>query len=232
MIICAPDMTAAVAAKFGVEPCVLVTPGRRAALRQPVKTLADIGLAGAKRGVDVSMYILYIRSVRPTWAISPDVFGNFRATLELWFRYSQLIARYTAPILVAQEFYKARVLDVIMELLHMGVERVALPLRAHPDVSCSARPRLCAERAERALRALCGVAQHVHLLGPALHVLRTLRETLKSCERDGSVVSFDTAAYRRAANSELKRRLGGRWMPRDSSEAVLMLETWLRQALL
>ena len=232
MIICAPDMTTGVASRFGVEPCVLVTLGMRLRRQLMMKTLADTGLAGARRGVDAAMYITYIRNIKPTWAVAPDRFADFRATLALWFRYSHVISKYTIPILVAQEFYRAHVFDAIMELLHMGVERVALPLRMHPDAICALRPRLCAERAERALRALCGVAQHIHLLGPALRVLRKLRGVLKNCEKEGSLVSLDTAAYRRASNSELKRLLGGRWMPRDSREAELMLEAWLRQALL
>jgi hypothetical protein len=231
MIICAPDMSADVAARFGVEPCVLATLGRAGWVRRDVKVLVDVGLTGARRGADVAAYIAYIRRVGPTWAVNPDIFGDFRGTLSQWFRFSQIIARYTEPIFVAQMFYKY--LDTVVDLLRLGlIERVALPLRAHPDASCSVRPRLCAERAERALRALCGAAQHIHLLGPALRVLRSLRDVLVQCERQGTLASLDTVAYRRAANSELKRRLGGRWMPRDSSEATLMLETWLRQALL
>ncbi|MFZ8808111.1 MAG: hypothetical protein ACO2PN_08385 [Pyrobaculum sp.] len=233
MIICAPDMNVEIASRFGVEPCILVTPGMRVASRWSMKILADIGLSGAKHGVDVAMYVAYVRSVKPTWAVVPDRFADFRATLTQWFRYSPSISRYVAPIFVAQVFYRYRYLDVVIDLLRLGlIERVALPLRAHHDVTCSARPRLCAERAERALRILCGAARHIHLLGPALRTLRSLRYVLKQCERHDSVVSIDTSAYRMAANNELKRRLGGRWMPRDSKEAAVMLETWLRQALL
>jgi len=59
-----------------------------------------------------------------------------------------------------------------------------------------------------------------------------LRSALVQCESQGTVVSFDTAAYRRASNSQVKKQLGGRWMPRNSTEAAAMLEAWLRQALL
>jgi hypothetical protein len=104
-------------------------------------------------------------------------------------------------------------------------------MRRHHDVNCALRPRLCAERAERALRALCGYVAHVHLLGPPLRAVRLLRGVLRQCERQGSVVSFDTSAYRRAPNSQIKRQLGGRWQPRNVEEATAMLETWLRQAL-
>jgi len=106
-----------------------------------------------------------------------------------------------------------------------------LPMRQHPDVSCSSEPRLCAERAERALRWLCGAVEHIHLLGPALRSVRILRGALRQCEGQGTAVSFDTGAYRRAPNNTIKRQLGGRWMPNSSEEAAAMLEAWLMQAL-
>ncbi len=232
MIVCAPDLTPEIAERFGVGPCLLATFGGRVPMQRNIKTLADIGLANAKRGVDAVAYIQFVKRIRPTWAIAPDVFGNFRQTLAMWLRYSPLVAKFTAPIFVAQEFYRQHVLDTVMELMRLRiVERVALPMRQHPDVSCSHEPRLCAERAERALRALCGMALHIHLLGPALRAVKTLREVLRQCERQGTAVSFDTSAYRRAPNSAIKRALGGRWQPRNSLEAVAMLEAWLRQAL-
>jgi len=233
MIICAPDMTPEIAARFGVEPCLLATFSGRVPPRREVKVLADIGLANAKRGVDIVAYVQFVRRVKPTWAIVPDAFGDFRATLARWQSYAPLVAKYATPVLVAQEFYKPHVLDTVMELLRTGaVERLALPMRQHPDASCSRRPRLCAERAERALRALCGMAPHVHLLGPALRAVRLLRDALKQCERQGTAVSFDTMAYRRAPNSAIKRQLGGRWQPRNPAEATVMLEAWMRQALI
>jgi len=118
----------------------------------------------------------------------------------------------------------------VLNLAH-EVERVALPMRMHPDVICSRDPRLCAERAERALRWLCGNAAHVHLLGPPLRAVRMLRDVLRQCERQGALVSFDTSAYRRAPNALIKRQLGGRWQPNSAEEATAMLEAWLRQAL-
>jgi hypothetical protein len=163
----------------------------------------------------------------------PDVFGDFRATLAQWFKYSPTIAKFATPILVAQEFHRPRVLDAVADLIRMrAVERDALPMRQHPDVSCSREPRLCAERAERALRVLCGAAQHIHLLGPPLRAVRLLRSALRQCERYGTAVSFDTSAYRRAPNALIKKALGGRWQPRNVAEAQEMLEAWLRQALL
>lgn len=233
MIVCAFDITPEIAARFGVEPCLLTTFGGRAAPpRRGMKVLADIGLASAKRGVDIVAYVQFIKRVRSTWAIVPDRFADFRQTLATWLRYSSTVAKFTVPIFVVQEFYRQHVLDAVMELMHMRmIERVALPMRQHPDVSCSRNPRLCAERAERALRALCGAAPHVHLLGPALRAVRLLRGGLKQCECQGTAVSFDTMAYRRAPNSAVKRQLGGRWQPRNRHEAEEMLEAWLRQAL-
>jgi hypothetical protein len=61
--------------------------------------------------------------------------------------------------------------------------------------------------------------------------VRILKDVMWQCERQGTVVSFDTSAYRRAPNSAIKEQLGGRWMPRNSEEAGMMLEAWLRQAL-
>jgi hypothetical protein len=231
MIACAPDMTAKIAVRLGVEPCVLVVAGGGRPVSK-LKVFLDVGIAGAKRGVDVATYIASTRRIKPTWAVVPDVFGDFRRTLAQWLRYAPLISRYTAPVFVAQEFHKPGILDVLLhDLRRLGVARVALPMRRHPDVSCSSEPRLCAERAERALRALCGAVEHVHLLGPALRSVKMLRGALRQCERQGTVVSFDTSAYRRAPNQQVKRQLGGRWMPNSHEEAVAMLEAWLRQAL-
>jgi hypothetical protein len=234
MIVCTPDMTPEIAEKFGVEPCLLVSLSDKLdnAWAYKMLRLADIGLAVAKSGgFSPAGYLTLIRRARPHWAIVPDVFGNFRATLAMWHRYVHIISKHTQPIFVAQEFHRQRILSALIDLRQLGVARVALPMRQHPDVFCSREPRLCAERAERALRALCGSADHIHLLGPSLRAVRILRDVMLQCERQGSVVSFDTSAYRRAPNSALKRQLGGRWQPRSSEEAVAMLEAWLRQAL-
>lgn len=236
MIVCAPDMTVEIAEKFSIQPCLIISLSR-GNLDNPhhakMWRITDIGLAAAKGGeFSLARYLTLIKRARAHWSIVPDVFGDFRATLAQWFRYAPIISRYAAPIFVAQEFYKPRVLDAVLDLRRMGlVDRVALPMRMHHDVSCSKEPRLCAERAERSLRTLCGVMGHIHLLGPGLRALRILRGTLTQCERQGTVISIDTAAYKRAPNNELKQQLGGRWMPRDSREAEIMLEAWLKQAL-
>ncbi len=236
MIVCAPDMTPEVAARFGVQPCLIISLSRDN-LDNPhapkMWRLVDVGLTVAKSGdLPLARYLTLIRRAKAHWAVVPDVFGDFRTTLALWHRYSPVIAKFAKPIFVAQEFHKPRVLNAALDLVRLRVvRRIALPMRQHPDVSCSREPRLCTERAERAMRTLCGVADHVHLLGPPLRAVRLLRDVLKQCERQGTTVSFDTSAYRRAPNAELKKLLGGRWQPRSAEEAVVMLEAWLRQAL-
>jgi len=223
VIVCAPDMTAEVATRFGVQPCQLITLSIRPP-RRNMDVLVDIGLRAAKQGVDLWRYADLVATVKPTWAICPDVFGDFEKTLELWRRWSPLLSRLTRPIFVIQEFYR-------INMTHVPTDHVALPLRRHRDANCALRPRLCAERAERALRWLCSSVAHVHLLGPPLRAVRLLRDILRRCERQGAVVSFDTSAYRRAPNSHIKKTLGGRWQPSSAKEAVAMLEAWLRQAL-
>jgi len=231
MIACAPDMTPEIAEKYGVEPCILVTLSGfklRLAPNGRVRVLADIGLKAAMSGVNAAEYLALIRRYRATWAIVPDAFGDFRATLALWHRHAPLIARHALPILVLQEFHRWW---PVLHALDLGVERVALPMRRHPDAPCSKEPRLCAERASRALGMLCGRADHVHLLGPALKSLRLLLPRLRDCERQGTLVSFDTIAYHRAPDSETKRAMGGRWQPRSAEESLMLLDAWLKHAL-
>jgi len=217
-------MTLEIAERFGVQPCQLITLSIKPSRRRDVDVLVDIGLRAAKEGVDFWRYADLVATVKPTWAIVPDVFASFEKTLELWRRWSPLLSRLARPLFVFQEFYR-------IDVKHTPTDHVALPMRQHPDVNCALWPRLCAERAERALRWLCGAVSHVHLLGPPLRAVRLLRSASAQCERQGTAVSFDTAAYRRAPNSRIKQQLGGRWQPRTSEEATAMLEAWLRQAL-
>jgi hypothetical protein len=92
MIVCAPDMTVEIAAKFGVQPCQLITLSLRPPLRRDIDILADIGLRAAKEGADLWRYADLVAEVRPRWAIAPDAFGDFYRTLELWRR------PYAAPV--------------------------------------------------------------------------------------------------------------------------------------
>ena len=236
MIVCAPDMTTEIATKFGVKPCLVISLSRDN-LDNPwayeMWRFVDIGLTTAKSGdIPLAHYLTLIKRAKAHWAVVPDKFADFRTTLAQWFRYSLVISRYSTPVFVIHEFYKQRIVNATLDLLRMEIiKHAALPMRQHPDMLCSKEPRLCAERAERALRWLCSSVAHVHLLGPPLRAVRLLRDVLKRCEREGTVVSFDTSAYRRAPNSAIKKALGGRWQPHNSQEAVAMLETWLRQAL-
>jgi len=224
MIVCAPDMTPETAERFGVQPCQLITLSIRPPPRRDMDVLVDIGLRAAKQGVDFWRYADLVAEMRPRWAICPDAFGDYYKTLELWRRWSPLLGRLTRLVFVLQEFYR-------VDIRHIPADHVALPMRRHHDANCALRPRLCAERAERALRWLCGNVAHVHLLGPPLRAMRLLLSVLRQCERQGAVVSFDTSAYRRAPNSHIKKILGGRWQPNSAEEAVAMLEAWLKQAL-
>jgi metal-responsive CopG/Arc/MetJ family transcriptional regulator len=106
MIVCAPDMSADVAAKFGVQPCQLVTLSLKPPLRRGIDILTDIGLRAAKEGADLWRYADLVAEVRPRWAIAPDAFGHFEKTLELWRRWSPLLSRLTRPLFVFQEFYR------------------------------------------------------------------------------------------------------------------------------
>ncbi|MEM4963170.1 MAG: hypothetical protein QXT13_03330, partial [Pyrobaculum sp.] len=160
--------------------------------------LVDIGLRAAKEGVDIWDYVSLIVEVKPRWSICPDAFGDFNKTMELWRRWSPLLSRITRSVFVFQEFYR-------VDPRHIPTDHVALPMRRHPDVNCARRPRLCAERAERALRSLCGYVVHIHLLGPPLRTVRLLKDVMRQCERQGAVVSFDTTAYRRAPNVRIKK---------------------------
>jgi len=224
-------MTQEIAERHGVEPCVLVTLSGFKARLAPngrARVLADIGLRAAISGASIGEYLALIRRARADWAVVPDAFGDFRGTLRLWHRHAPLIARHARPVLVLQEFHRLR---PALHALDLGARRVALPMRRHPDVSCAEAPRLCADRAARALGVLCGAADHVHLLGPALRSLRLLLPRLRECERQGTLVSFDTIAYHRAPDSETKRRMGGRWQPRDAKESLMLLDAWLKHAL-
>jgi hypothetical protein len=189
--------------------------------------LADVGLRAAVSGASIAEYLSLIRRAGASWAIVPDAFGDFRATLAQWHRYASLIARHARPIFVVQEFHR---MWPLWHATDLGIGRVALPMRRHPDASCAERPQLCAERAARALEYLCGQVNHVHLLGPALRSLKLLAPLLRECERRGTLVSFDTTAYHRAPDSRTKAAMGGRWQPRSAEEARALLDAWLGQA--
>jgi len=218
MIVFVPD-----AVRLDAAGC-LCTPHRCDCLSRRRKTLVDIGLRAAQAGADAASYLrLVSRAVAASeeaYAVVPDAFCNPAKTVEHYMRYAPAIRRRGAKaVLVLQSFY--RDFDAYGELIH-DADVVALPARRHCDVSCSAHPRLCAERIERALRWLGST--RVHLLGPAARVLKALGPAALR-----HVHSFDTASYRRAPNMELKMRNGGRWnIPRGAEEEWLL--AWLRQA--
>jgi len=235
VIACAPEMDAEVAERHGVTPCLLAVMGARVRYIPGGAVLVDIGLRRALRGVDVNEYYMYVRRAvspypRPArFAVVPDVFGDFDATLRMYLQYAQLFGRHARPLLAAQDFGR-RLDDVAREAAARGLAYLALPMRRHPDAACARRPDLCAGRAEKALRRLCGRAAHIHLLGPALRSLRALLPALRDCERLGTAVSFDTTAHHMAPNNAVKAALGGRWQAPNGEWAKMMLDAWLAQA--
>jgi hypothetical protein len=206
-------MNLATAEKFGITPCIIVTLANKGkAAREALEErggfvrMADIGLSLAIKGADVRKYIEFLRDVRPHFAICPDAFGNFRETLRLWHRWAPLMRKYTEPVLVIHEPQKYP-----KQLLHvedLGITRAAIPLRRHPDAPCAEAPRLCADRAARAMDHLCGRADHIHLLGPALRALEMLVPRIRECERYGTAVSVDTVVYLRMPTDDMARRAG------------------------
>ena len=235
MLVCAPDMDAEIAERHGVVPCLLATMGARVRYIRGGAILVDIGLRRALNGVDAHEYYMYVRrAVSPypqpaRFAVVPDVFGDFDATLRAYLQYAPAFGKHARPLLVAQDFGR-RLDDVVREAAARGLAYLALPMRRHPDAACARRPDLCAERAEKALRRLCGWAAHIHLLGPALRSLRALLPALRDCERLGTRISFDTTAHHMAPNRTVKAALGGTWQAPNGEWARRMLDAWLAQA--
>jgi len=184
-------------------------------------TLVDVGLRGAQNGVDFTSYLRLVRkavlSSRKTYAIVPDVFCDVDKTIKNFRKYHKMIKQVGAyTILVLQRFYSD--IDAYMALLD-EVDLVALPARRHCDIKCAERPRTCAERIERAMRALRNVK--VHLLGPAAKTLKALGTTLKD------VYSFDTSAYHMAPNAAAKKNANGKWQITSAQITSWLLE-WLK----
>jgi len=225
MIIYVPDPIDISLQRRKIEIGCLCTPSRCGCVSKATPVLIDIGIAAAVHGVQLQEYLRVIKRVSTVvradvYAVVPDVFCDATKTIENWHKYAQIIKRLGAnPVLVLQSFYTD--LDRYMNLID-ETEIVALPSRKHCDATCAARPRLCAERIERALRIL--YQKKVHLLGPALRVLRYLGDTLNQ------IYSFDTAAYHMAPNAKLKEKTDGRYMPRNMSESAEWLMAWLEQA--
>jgi hypothetical protein len=211
----------------GVEVGCLCSLAKCACVGQSDKTLVDIGLTYAQiQTIPLKRYMNLINiAVKhgETYAIVPDVFCDVKKTVANFKRYANAIRQRGAKtVLVLQRFYET--LDVYGDVMY-ETDVVALPAHRHCDVSCTVRPRLCAERISRALIWLARDAKlRVHLLGPAARVLKALGPALED------VYSFDTASYRRAPNSSAKKELGGKWQAPSDEVARQWLLQWLRQA--
>jgi len=193
-------------------------------LSREKKIFVDIGLRAAQSSsFSIFDYLRLIQRVfkkgAEIYAVIPDVFCNSRKTLENFNKYYKIISRYAKTVFVLQYFYVD--IDIYRDVLDV-VDVVALPAHKHCDVTCIARPRVCAERIERALRRLYNYK--IHLLGPVIRTLRILRGTL------WNIYSFDTSSYRKAPNKKAKEKLGGKWQVTDNTVATNWFIEWLKQA--
>jgi len=177
---------------LGVEVGCMCSLSSCECVRRGVPVFVDVGLAGARFGVDFGRYIRLVQRVSAVagdvYAVVPDVFCDVEATVRNWKRWARQVGRHAKTVLVLQRFYEPHELEKYRDIIQ-DAWMAALPSRRHCDVYCLERPRLCAERVERALRVLRGV--EVHLMGPPASVLRALGGVLND------VKSIDTSAYRK-----------------------------------
>jgi len=184
---------------LGVEVGCLCSLSSCECVRRGVPTFVDVGLAGAKYGVDFGRYIRLVQRVSAVvddvYAVVPDAFCDAEMTIRNWKRWARHVKRYAKTVLVLQRFYEDvdKYSDVIQE-----ADLVALPSRYHCDAYCLERPRLCAERIGRVVDVLRGV--DVHLMGPPATVLRALGNVLND------IRSIDTSAYRKLGDRIATRK--------------------------
>jgi hypothetical protein len=183
--------------------------------------MVDVGKRAAQLGVSIHDYYRFAwRTAARTGAaevrvVFPDAFCNPQRTRELFYRFLRVASRHWLKIYVAHNFWETY--DPPPE-----ADIIGLPARQQCDVSCSRSPETCAARIINFLASRLE-KRPVHLLGPAL---RTLRLVLASRQPFGS---FDTIAYRRAVDSELKEMQGGKWNVGKGME-TLFLRRWLERA--
>jgi hypothetical protein len=185
------------------------------------KVFVDLSLRGARIGVEFRDYAKFISKVRAKapwaelWIVFPDAYCNAtetRKNFEIFLKTAQHVSPPKKYVYVAQEFW--RVYDP-----PDGADVVALPARRQCDADCSRDPDICATR----ILAFLSTKRDrwIHLLGPALRVLRKVHHKIDS---------FDTASYRRAVDKETKLLSGGRWQAtKDVMETYLF--RWLERAL-
>jgi len=165
-------------------------------LRRGVRAFVDISLSAAAGGVSLGDYLRLVRrAVRvggEAYAVVPDAFCRVAETIRSYERLSRFVRGAGArAVLVLHRFYTPALYRYLEAYRRLDVDAVALPMRRHcDDVVCHREPRLCAERASRALLALRDLGVWVHLLGPPAGVLRRLSlEDVHSINASGYRVS-------------------------------------------
>ena len=184
------------------------------------KAFVDVSLRGARTGVELHDYAKFIGKVRAKapwaelWIVFPDAFcdaAETRKNFETFLKIAQHVPPPKKYVYVAQEFW--RIYDP-----PDGADVVALPARRQCDVDCSKDPDTCATRILAFLSAKRD--KWIHLLGPALRVLRQVYRKIDS---------FDTASYRRAVDQETKRLSGGKWQATKNVMETYLFR-WLEKA--
>jgi len=187
-----------------------------------VHLMVDVGISAARHGLSFIDYVKLVdRAVSSaSWQsvriIVPDVFNDHRATVERWRKYAPTLRRYGELVFVAQQ------LQPPPEDLDPRPDIVAVPARRLGDIDCSKAHLRCAQYIAKFVEDYHS-SFRIHLLGPAARALRHLRRwgILKYVE------SFDTATYRRAPTSKLKRENGGKWQVTDTDMACTWFKTWM-----
>jgi len=219
MIIFVPDpiSSPSPALGFGLLATLSFPTSRRSEL-----LMVDVGKRAAQLGVSIHDYYRFAwRTATRTGAsevrvVFPDAFCDPSRTRELFYQFMRVAGRHGwLKIYVAHNFWE--VYDPPPE-----ADIIGLPARWQCYTSCSRSPETCAARIINFLASRVE-DRPIHLLGPAL---RTLRLVLASRQQFGS---FDTIAYRRAVDSELKNMQGGKWNVGKGMETQF-LSRWLERA--
>jgi hypothetical protein len=205
----------------GIEFGVLTTMSFPASIPRYVdKVFVDLSLRRARLGVELHDYVKFVAKVRnkapwaELWIVFPDAYCNATETRKNFEKFLKIVQHVPPPkryVYVAQEFW--RTADVPED-----ADVVALPARRQCDVDCSKDPDACTTRILAFLSSKRD--RWIHLLGPALRVLRKVHHKIDS---------FDTASYRRAVDQETKRLSGGKWQATKNVMETYLFR-WLEKA--
>jgi hypothetical protein len=210
---------------FTPDPCTpyrLCTFGRSCVLDGAEEVIVDVGMSNAKRGVNFSEYLEFVKKVwEKTSAkliiVVPDVLGNWEKTYRNYLRYSRELKRFGSLAYVAQEFVLPQDVDA---------DVVALPGRQQGPYRCSLHPLHCAYRIRWFLDEIYDWRAPVHLLGPAKRELIYLKiwSTLQR------ITSLDTTAHHLSPSRGAGRISGGKYMA-ESRYVCEWLKEWLKGVL-